>query len=61
MSTKDMLQRSLTYEEALLRNYQNYANLAQSTEIGQLFEDLIAEKTLQINKLKTMLKRYCGA
>lgn len=56
-----MLQRSLTYEEALLRNYQNYANLTQSTEIGQLFEDLIAEKTLQINKLKTMLKRYCGA
>lgn len=59
MSTKELLQRVLIYEEALLKNYHRYIDLTESTEIGLLFEELAAEKTLQINKLKTVLKSYC--
>jgi hypothetical protein len=59
MSTKELLQRVLIYEEALLKNYHKYIDLTEATEIGLLFEELAAEKTLQINKLKTVLKSYC--
>lgn len=59
MGTNEMLQRSVTYEEAVLRNYKQYAQQSQGTEIGDLFAQLVQEKTVQIEKLRAMLKRYC--
>lgn len=59
MGTKDMLNRSITYEEALLRNYQQYTAQADDTEIGALFTKLAQEKRQHIEELKSMLKRYC--
>lgn len=59
MATNDMLQRAIAYEEAILRNYQQYAVQAEDTDVGALFSELIEEKTLQLSKLKTLLKRYC--
>lgn len=59
MGTTEMLQRALAYEEALLRNYQTYAAQASSTEVGTLFQELAQEKAAQIQRLKSMFKRYC--
>ena len=59
MGTNEMLQRAIAYEEAVLRNYRQYASQASSTEIGDLFSRLIEEKNAQLEQLKTMYKRYC--
>lgn len=59
MGTNEMLQRSITYEEAILRNYIQYAEQTKDTEIGDLFAQLIQEKRLQVERIKVMLKRYC--
>lgn len=59
MSTNEMLKRSITYEEGTLRNYKQYAVQAEATDVGELFKQLIEEKTDQLNRLKSMLKRYC--
>lgn len=59
MGTNEMLQRAITYEQAILRNYRQYAVQADATEIGELFSQLAQDKTIQIEKLKTMLKKYC--
>jgi len=59
MGTNEMLQRAITYEQAILRNYKHYAAQAEATEIGELFSQLAQEKAIQIEKLKSMLKRYC--
>lgn len=59
MGTNEMLKRSVTYEEALLRNYKEYAKKSDSTEIGDLFTQLVSEKEQQLARLKGMLKRYC--
>ncbi|MCR4441084.1 MAG: hypothetical protein QHH10_02560 [Peptococcaceae bacterium] len=59
MGTSEMLQRSITYEEAILRNYKQYVEQAGSTEAGDLFAQLIEEKTGQIERLRAVLKKYC--
>jgi rubrerythrin len=59
MGTKEMLSRSITYEEALLRTYNQYIVHAEDTEIGSLFARLAREKKGHIEELRTMLKRYC--
>lgn len=59
MGTNEMLQRAITYEEAILRNYRQYSTQAEATEIGELFSQLAQEKIKQIEKLRAMLKRYC--
>jgi rubrerythrin len=59
MGSKEMLQRSITYEEALLRNYLGYSRQTDSTEIGDLFEKLAEEKSTHIDELKTMLEKFC--
>ena len=37
MGTNDMLQRAITYEEAILRNYRQYATQAEATDGRTLF------------------------
>lgn len=59
MGTLDMLNRSIAYEESLLRTYRQYAAQAADTEIGALFNRLIEEKCARIEELKAMHKRYC--
>jgi len=59
MGTNDMLKRSITYEEGILRNYRQYAAQAEATDVGELFRQLAEEKSGQLGRLKTMLKRYC--
>lgn len=59
MNTNEMLQRSVTYEEAMLRNYKKFAQQAENTEVGDLFSLLTKEKEAQIEKMKSLLKRYC--
>ncbi len=59
MGTSDMLKRSITYEEGILRNYKQYALQADATDVGELFKQLAEEKSDQLNRLKSMLKRYC--
>jgi len=59
MGTNDMLQRAIAYEEAILRNYRQYAKQAENTDAGALFAQLAEEKAVQLQKLKDMLKSYC--
>lgn len=59
MGTNDMLLRSITYEEALLKNYKQYASLAEYTDIGSLFARLAEEKALHLEQLYEMKKKYC--
>lgn len=59
MSTNEMLRRSISYEESVLRNYRQYAIQAQGTEIGDLFSKLVEDKTKQLETMKSMFKRYC--
>lgn len=59
MSTNEMLKRSISYEESILRNYRQYAVQAQGTEIGDLFTKLVEDKTKQLETMRSMFKRYC--
>lgn len=59
MGTNEMIQRAIAYEEGILRNYRQYACQAESTEAGELFTQLIIEKTSQLERLKALQKRYC--
>lgn len=59
MGTKEMLERSIAYEEAVLRNYRQYAKQSEDTDAGDLFAQLIQEKTNQLERLKAMQKSYC--
>lgn len=59
MGTNEMLQRSIAYEESVLRNYTQYAKQAEETDAGVLFAELAKEKAVHLEKLKAMLKSYC--
>jgi rubrerythrin len=59
MGTHDMLKRSITYEEGILRNYLQYAVQAEGTDIGELFKQLAVEKKEHLAMLRSMLQRYC--
>lgn len=59
MGTNEMLQRSIAYEEAVLRNYKQYAKQAETTDVGELFAQLAKEKAVHLEKLKAMQKSYC--
>lgn len=59
MGTNEMLQRSITYEEALLKHYKQYAVQAAETDIGAAFSRLAQEKTLHLEQLYELQKKYC--
>ncbi len=59
MGTNEMLQRSITYEEALLKNYKAFASKVEAPEIQILYSELAQEKSLHIKKLKNMLDSFC--
>lgn len=59
LSVKTNMVKAIRYEEALLRNYINYAKDAGDTELGRLFLDLAQETQQHINKLRAAYKTRC--
>lgn len=59
MGSNEMLKRSITYEEALLKSYKAFASRVEAPEIKNLYTELAQEKTLHIERLKKMLNSFC--
>ena len=59
MRLSSALNRLLTYEQSLYRQYKQYVNLTAKQDVKDYFEQVLVEEEKRLKQLKKLTDKYC--